>query len=196
MLKTCMMSILAYRNRKAAPHLGASTASGTGTAQRLYKHVRLGKVSAATGAISKDNYFYYIRSPISRHRGTAMQSSAQAPFGRPSTCTLRPRRGSVRVNAIAEVLKEGSHAANPEVPPGLNKFSARITQPKSQGASQAMLYGTGLTEEDMSKPQVMNLCWVVSDRSRSCAVGRNAPADIWAHAAACTPLARTPVRVA
>ncbi|HEY5311404.1 MAG TPA: dihydroxy-acid dehydratase, partial [Pirellulales bacterium] len=38
--------------------------------------------------------------------------------------------------------------------PQLNKFSARITQPKSQGASQAMLYGTGLTEADMQKPQV------------------------------------------
>ncbi len=36
----------------------------------------------------------------------------------------------------------------------LNKYSARITQPKSQGASQAMLYGTGLTEEDMDKAQV------------------------------------------
>ncbi len=36
----------------------------------------------------------------------------------------------------------------------LNKFSSRVTQPKSQGASQAMLYGTGLTEEDMDKPQV------------------------------------------
>lgn len=36
----------------------------------------------------------------------------------------------------------------------LNKYSSRITQPKSQGASQAMLYGTGLTREDMNKPQV------------------------------------------
>ena len=36
----------------------------------------------------------------------------------------------------------------------LNKYSARITQPKSQGASQAMLYGTGLTEADMNKAQV------------------------------------------
>ena len=36
----------------------------------------------------------------------------------------------------------------------LNKFSSRITEPKSQGASQAMLYGTGMTEEDMSKAQV------------------------------------------
>ncbi len=36
----------------------------------------------------------------------------------------------------------------------LNKYSAKITQPKSQGASQAMLYGTGLTQDDMNKPQV------------------------------------------
>ena len=36
----------------------------------------------------------------------------------------------------------------------MNKYSARITQQKSQGASQAMLYGTGLTDDDMKKPQV------------------------------------------
>ncbi|HFD79091.1 MAG TPA: dihydroxy-acid dehydratase, partial [Gammaproteobacteria bacterium] len=36
----------------------------------------------------------------------------------------------------------------------LNKYSSRITQPPSQGASQAMLYGTGLGPEDMSKAEV------------------------------------------
>ncbi|MES1254232.1 MAG: dihydroxy-acid dehydratase [Acidobacteriota bacterium] len=36
----------------------------------------------------------------------------------------------------------------------LNRFSSRITQPKSQGASQAMLYATGMTAADMGKPQV------------------------------------------
>ncbi|TWT77359.1 Dihydroxy-acid dehydratase [Posidoniimonas polymericola] len=36
----------------------------------------------------------------------------------------------------------------------LNKYSSKITQPKSQGASQAMLYGTGLNESDMNLPQV------------------------------------------
>jgi dihydroxy-acid dehydratase len=36
----------------------------------------------------------------------------------------------------------------------LNRFSSRITQNKAQGASQAMLYATGLTEKDMAKPQV------------------------------------------
>jgi dihydroxy-acid dehydratase len=36
----------------------------------------------------------------------------------------------------------------------LNRYSARITQPKAQGASQAMLHGTGLTDADMDKAQV------------------------------------------
>src|SRR4051812_48850428 len=37
---------------------------------------------------------------------------------------------------------------------GLNKYSARITQPASQGASQAMLIATGLSWEDLAKPQI------------------------------------------
>ncbi len=36
----------------------------------------------------------------------------------------------------------------------LNKHSSTITQEKSQGAGQAMLYGTGLTQADMSKAQI------------------------------------------
>lgn len=36
----------------------------------------------------------------------------------------------------------------------LNRYSSRITEPKSQGASQAMLYATGMTSDDMHKPQV------------------------------------------
>jgi len=40
------------------------------------------------------------------------------------------------------------------MPQQLNKYSSHVTQPKSQGASQAMLYATGLTEQDMQKPQV------------------------------------------
>lgn len=36
----------------------------------------------------------------------------------------------------------------------LNKFSSHVTQVKSQGASQAMLYGTGMTDEDMNKAEV------------------------------------------
>ena len=36
----------------------------------------------------------------------------------------------------------------------LNRYSSRITQPRSQGASQAMLLGTGLQPADLDKPQV------------------------------------------
>ena len=36
----------------------------------------------------------------------------------------------------------------------MNRYSRVLTAPKSQGASQAMLYATGLKEEDMGKPQV------------------------------------------
>ena len=36
----------------------------------------------------------------------------------------------------------------------LNPYSSRITEPRSQGASQAMLYGTGLTPEEIRKPEV------------------------------------------
>ncbi len=36
----------------------------------------------------------------------------------------------------------------------LNRYSARITQPKAQGASQAMLIGTGLSRDDLNKPEV------------------------------------------
>ncbi len=36
----------------------------------------------------------------------------------------------------------------------INRHSSRITQPRAQGASQAMLYATGMTEQDMSKAQV------------------------------------------
>lgn len=40
------------------------------------------------------------------------------------------------------------------MPAALNKVSSNITQPKSQGASQAMLYATGMNDDDMQKAQV------------------------------------------
>ncbi len=36
----------------------------------------------------------------------------------------------------------------------LNKYSKRVTQDETQPAAQAMLYGVGLSEEDMQKPQI------------------------------------------
>ncbi len=36
----------------------------------------------------------------------------------------------------------------------LNKFSSKLTQPKSRSIAQAMLYATGMSDEDMNKPQI------------------------------------------
>ncbi|CAK9318838.1 unnamed protein product [Citrullus colocynthis] len=36
----------------------------------------------------------------------------------------------------------------------LNKYSCRITEPKSQGGSQAILHGVGLSDDDLNKPQI------------------------------------------
>ena len=47
-----------------------------------------------------------------------------------------------------------------DTPNALNRHSSRITQPPSQGASQAMLYATGLTPADLQKAQVgIAACW-------------------------------------
>mmetsp|Transcript_17392 Transcript_17392/g.29819 ORF Transcript_17392/g.29819 Transcript_17392/m.29819 type:complete len:610 (+) Transcript_17392:43-1872(+) len=82
-----------------------------------------------------------------------MQSQAQQP--KPQGTAVRTRRRACQppVGAVANTDRSAASKSEP-LPPGLNKYSSRITQPKSQGASQAMLYATGLTEEDMSKPQV------------------------------------------
>ncbi len=47
-----------------------------------------------------------------------------------------------------------SRRGNEDMADKLNRFSSRITQTKSQGASQAQLYATGLTDKDMAKAQV------------------------------------------
>jgi dihydroxy-acid dehydratase len=90
--------------------------------------------------------------PLNLNISKKMSATLKAPCGRVSVTKSRCR--NVRVTAIAEVLEKGSNGPKPDVPSGLNKFSSRITQPKSQGASQAMLYATGLNENDMNKPQV------------------------------------------
>ncbi|CAI5521686.1 unnamed protein product [Closterium sp. Naga37s-1] len=79
-----------------------------------------------------------------------------------ATRVTRPRRGArtaalrglgVRSESGAAETESSATAAGGEAK-ALNRWSSRITQPKSQGASQAMLYGVGLTEADMHKAQV------------------------------------------
>lgn len=89
--------------------------------------------------------------------------SGQCPALQPfRACGVHMRHGMsghrLRVTAIAAPEKEAEMynvpSTSAEVPKGLNKFSSKVTQPKSQGASQAMLYATGMVEGDMDKPQV------------------------------------------
>ena len=61
-------------------------------------------------------------------------------------------RFSLRNSALP--LRNSAFPLSGEKMTQLNKYSSRITQPKAQGASQAMLYGTGMTEADMDKAQV------------------------------------------
>ncbi|KAF2220165.1 dihydroxy-acid dehydratase-like protein [Elsinoe ampelina] len=89
-----------------------------------------------------------------------MLASRQAGrLARPSWC---PRTQWLNTRAFSqtplqrssvddELLGEAARAVPKDA---LNKTSRFITKPKSQGASQAMLYATGFTEEDMDKAQV------------------------------------------
>ena len=88
----------------------------------------------------------------------AMSMRPVASASKPSSSNKASTRGDIKSSAAATdaapTAAPPRHSVKPGCPPGLNKYSSKITQPKSQGASQAMLYATGLSEEDMDKPQV------------------------------------------
>ena len=88
-----------------------------------------------------------------RSAGVASTSGSDVSW-RPSS-RRAAARGPLHVAAVAspEVIFKPSGAA--EVPKGLNKFSQTVTQHKSQAASLAQLYGTGLRDEDLDKPQAI-----------------------------------------
>ncbi|OJD29885.1 dihydroxy-acid dehydratase [Diplodia corticola] len=65
-----------------------------------------------------------------------------------------PLRPAMRASSQWRSLRALSSTATRRADEGLNRVSRGITQPKSQGASQAMLYATGLKEDDMNKAQV------------------------------------------
>jgi len=68
---------------------------------------------------------------------------------RRTTTTTSLLMGAEEINGVAEEIN-----GEKEEGPILNRYSRVLTQPSIQGNSQAMLYATGLTEEDMDKPQV------------------------------------------
>ncbi|CRK34600.1 hypothetical protein BN1708_006434 [Verticillium longisporum] len=72
-------------------------------------------------------------------------------FGMRSSALRAASKVRSTSSSYARTLSTTASRAGDET---LNKFSSKITQPKSQGASQAMLYATGLSEDDMNKAQV------------------------------------------
>jgi dihydroxy-acid dehydratase len=61
---------------------------------------------------------------------------------------------SILYVSIKRVCERIFQKENSTVGNQLNKYSAQLTQKKSQAGSQAMLYGIGMTDADMSKAQV------------------------------------------
>jgi len=55
---------------------------------------------------------------------------------------------------------------------GLNKYSKTLTQDQTQPAAQAMLYGIGLTDDDLKKAQVgiasMDVGYLVHRTTQGC----------------------------
>ncbi|CCX04454.1 dihydroxy-acid/6-phosphogluconate dehydratase [Pyronema domesticum] len=70
---------------------------------------------------------------------------------RSAAATSFAKLPTTKTTARAIAARWSSSSASPGQ---LNRSSSAITQPKSQGASQAMLYATGMTEKDMNKAQV------------------------------------------
>ncbi|CAH1453016.1 unnamed protein product [Lactuca virosa] len=100
-----------------------------------------------------------------------MQASLIAPTPRPTSIlpstTFRPLiptthkpytfspRASAASSSTTETVPPPPQSVSSVDPSSkLNKFSSRITEPKSQGGSQAVLYGVGLSDDDLKKPQI------------------------------------------
>ncbi|XP_078441976.1 dehydratase family [Wolffia australiana] len=101
---------------------------------------------------------------LSSSSPSALHASALAARPRRHLC-YRPRHLAIRASSSAAGASGGAAATtatevesptptSTSPPHKLNRYSSRITEPKSQGASQAVLYGVGLTDEDMGKPQI------------------------------------------
>lgn len=63
---------------------------------------------------------------------------------------------SLRASLASPAVTVDSSPAPPTstVTHKLNNYSSQVTEPKSQGGSQAILLGVGLSEDDLSKPQI------------------------------------------
>ena len=85
--------------------------------------------------------------------GPAARPCRLGPLGRQARSTALGVAAPNKENMPS--LQEAAPASANGSVAGLNTYSRVITQQKSQGGSQAMLYATGLSDEDMHKPQVI-----------------------------------------
>ncbi|KAK6929617.1 Dihydroxy-acid/6-phosphogluconate dehydratase [Dillenia turbinata] len=90
-----------------------------------------------------------------------MEATLLCPNARAATLSTSLRSGiaptrrlSLRASTTPTTQPPPAQSVSTGTTPKLNKYSSRITEPKSQGGSQAILYGVGLSEDDMSKPQI------------------------------------------
>ncbi|CAI0442424.1 unnamed protein product, partial [Linum tenue] len=100
--------------------------------------------------------FPHISPPAPPHAAASPSSTMQStfvslpcPLSSPATRLRRP--AAVRITAQSPPAVASPPSA---VTQKLNKYSAQVTEPKSQGGSQAILHGVGLSDEDLTKPQV------------------------------------------
>ena len=71
----------------------------------------------------------------------------------PGRQTVQPVAAAVPAQEELSSVQDSPHSDSGLIR-GLNTYSKVITQQKTQGGSQAMLYATGLSEEDMHRAQV------------------------------------------
>ncbi|KAL6526649.1 hypothetical protein OROGR_015739 [Orobanche gracilis] len=81
-------------------------------------------------------------------------TSVKTHFLRSSYHLRTPSSFTIRASVSATTTETDLPPPPASVTTKLNQYSSRITEPKSQGGSQAILYGVGLSDDDMHKPQV------------------------------------------
>ncbi|KVH90997.1 hypothetical protein Ccrd_006987 [Cynara cardunculus var. scolymus] len=92
--------------------------------------------------------------PTPRHTGILPSTTFRPAL---NSTTHKPYKLSVRATASSTtetVAAPPQSVSSTDPSSKLNKFSSRVTEPKSQGASQAVLYGVGLSDDDLRKPQI------------------------------------------
>lgn len=83
-----------------------------------------------------------------------------APSPLPSPALLPPTRPALGPSPSALFGIPEEVASDPDSAGRLNKYSHVLTGSKQRGAAQAMLYATGIEEEQMSLPQIgVASCW-------------------------------------